>query len=102
MKLKHKIPVMLLAFAVFLLLITLIIIFPIKKQPSDTQSTDTSEDYVPQTMVYDDIISEPVTDNMPSGVSYTKVTSTLITDVENGSRIIENYPVFSGYQGMND
>ena len=103
MKMKHRLPVILLSFAFFLLLITLIFIFPLDNG-GGSQTTDLSgndDNYIPETIIYDDIISDPITDNTPDGVSYKVVESTVITDKANGSRIVERYPRFDGYHGLN-
>lgn len=103
MNMRNKLPVILLSFACFLLIVTLVIISPFEKNDENPSVSSTDESsYVPETEIYDDIISDPITDGMPDGVSYKTVSTTLITDKANGSRIVEIYPEFEGYKGINN
>jgi hypothetical protein len=76
-----------------------IIVSVLKGDNGDNAPLDEDSTYIPETMIYDDVISEPIYDGMPDGVSYRKVSTRTVTDVKTASRLVMNYPVFSGFPG---
>ncbi len=69
--------------------------------PYETMSGLETE-FTPETIVYDDVISEPVTEDLPEGISYKKITSKTVINTENASRIVYNYPRFTGFSNEKD
>ena len=93
-------------FCVILALIIVVSMRSHEKPKNDTQTYETisglETERVPETMVYDDIVSEPVTEGLPEGISYKKVTSKTVINTENGSRVVYNYPRFEGFSTEKD
>ena len=108
---RNNIYALIVALAVFMLALTCIIILPSldthNHSPSDsTQNAegdieDDKQGKTYDTIIYDDIIGAPITDNMPDGVHYKSITQSTVIDTESGSRITIEYPSFSGYVGIN-
>ncbi len=94
----------LISLAVFLFALILIVSVSLRKKAGDSEdvsySTESSVGIL-DTIVYDDVISEPIYDNMPDGVYYKKITKRTVLNTENGSRIVYNYPSFEGFEGLN-
>ena len=80
---------------VFLVLVTIVIVAG--KRNSNTDVNDEESYYVPETIIFDDEISEPVYEGMPEGISYRRVGTKITTDTKTGSRLAMTYPVFSGF-----
>ncbi len=94
---------------VFCVICAVIIVISLKNDEKPSTTVD-SYDYVyndvteivPETKVYDDIISDPIVEGMPNGISYRQVTSRIIINTENASRVVFNYPTFSGISTQED
>ena len=71
------------------------------KSVLDDDKEDDQTEIIPETLIYDDVISEPIYDKMPDGVYYTRVTKKTVLNTDNGSRLVLIYPQFSGFEGLN-
>ena len=98
MKLNPKKIAFLLSLAVFLIMLTVIIVVSVMRREKPIQDPIEST-YVPETIQYEDELSEPIYEGMPDGVYYRRNTTKTVTDVETASRIVMNYPIFGGFQG---
>ncbi len=95
---------------VFCLFCALIIVFSVNSTPKEPQNEygtyeiqyGLDTEITPETIVYEDEISDPVSEDMPEGVSYRKVMSRTIINTANGSRVILNYPRFTGLSHQKD
>lgn len=86
----------LLSAAIFAVIVTAVILAGQNGETNQDQEDDETY-YIPETILFDDEISEPVYDGMPDGISYRKVSTRITTDTKTGSRLVMNYPVFSGF-----
>ncbi len=98
---KHK--ALIVSAIVFAVLIIVVLAVAMNYNTADSQGVgDSTEDqYVPESIVYDDVISEPIYDGMPDGVFYKEVSTRTVLDTASGSRIVLIYPIFGGYEGLN-
>ncbi len=96
MKLSSKHVVFIASLLIFALL-TVIIVVSGNRAKDPKQEFADQPAYVPETIIFDDEISGPFSDNMPDGVSYNKISKRITTDLKTGSRLVMTYPVFSGY-----
>ncbi len=99
MKLTPKKIAFLLSLAVFLIILTVIIISALTRNKEPSQEGVEST-YVPETIQYEDVLSEPIYEGMPDGVYYRRNTERTVTDTETASRIVTNYPIFGGFSGV--
>lgn len=93
------------ATAISFVLVCVIILAVVMRQRS-SNDTDTSYDVFTDdevisfdTIVYDDVISEPIYDGMPEGVFYKSVSTRTVLNTDNGSALALKYPVFAGFDG---
>jgi len=93
------------AVAVAFILVCLIVLAVAVSQ-RDRSEGDTSSDVFTddleitfETIVYDDVISEPIYEGMPEGVFYKSVTTRTVLNTDNGSVLAYKYPVFAGFAG---
>lgn len=86
------------ALASFALIIVLIFVVPYLRSDEEPYIEDlyTEQFYTPESIVYEDTVSEPVTDGMPEGISYKVIRSNTILDTKNASRLSQIYPFFEG------
>ena len=104
MKKSTKLLAFTIALALFLVLLVCILIVPRLKDANNQyyDPYDTLESYIPETKVYDDTESAPITEGMPEGVSYKTITKKTILDTKTASRLVLNFPLFSGFGDVID
>ena len=89
--------------AVFVIISISVLCVTLFKKPSEDDYDEHGEEtlIIPETLVYDDVISEPIYDNMPEGIYYRTVTKKTVLNTDNGSRMVYFYPEFEGFDGLN-
>lgn len=105
MKKSTKLLAFTMALAIFSVLLVCILVIPKIKDTNNNEYHDpyeTIESYIPETKVYDDTVSAPVTEGMPQGVSYKTITKKTILDTKTASRLVLNFPMFSGFDEATD
>ena len=107
MKISNKTLVFLCSLALFLAVISsfaLVNFITKDDEPSYTETQESVQTYVPETIEYEDLVSDPITDDMPDGISYRRVEEKTILDTKTASRLALVYPIFDmfGDKGLTD
>ncbi len=99
MKLSKKHIAFIGALFVFCLLMIFILPVFLDKTPNKPDQFDeiTEIDYTPETIIYEDTVSDPITDNMPGGTSYRCINTRTVLDTKTASRVSLCYPEFLGF-----
>ena len=98
MKKPNNIAIFILALVVFVFILVMIMVLPsiINKEETYIDEGYTEQYYIPESIVYDNTLSEPISNGMPDGVSYRIVQEYTVLDTKNASRKTQTYPQFEG------
>ena len=96
MKITSKAFIFLITATIFSLVV-FVVVFSSRTNKNVDENNDYETGYIPETILFDDVISDPVYEGMPDGVSYRCISTRKTTDTKTGSRLVMNYPVFSGF-----